>query len=145
MNAVGLDYRLVYPMFALVVLTAIVLAILFRSRVRAVRQGNISTAYFRVYQGEREPEQAAKASRHFSNLFEAPTLFYVACLTGLITHDGSVWLLCLAWAYVIARTAHAIIHLGRNRLRQRIPAYFVGWIVLAIMWVHVVVHAALAH
>lgn len=69
------DAALVFPMLALVVLTAAVLGILFSRRTRAVSQGRVSTRYFRSYQGEVEPEDAATASRHFSNLFEAPVLF----------------------------------------------------------------------
>jgi len=135
------DFRLLYPMFALFVLTAIVLVILFRSRVSAVRLGAVSAKYFRIYQGEAEPEAAAKASRHFSNLFEAPTLFYAACLAAMVTHDGSLMLLILAWAYVAARVVHALIHLGGNRLRHRIKAYFSGWIVLGGMWLQIAWHA----
>ena len=36
---------LVYPMTAMVLLTAAVLAILFRSRVRAVREGKVTARY----------------------------------------------------------------------------------------------------
>ena len=35
------DYSLVYPMFALVLLSMIVLGVLFRRRVRAVREGRV--------------------------------------------------------------------------------------------------------
>lgn len=139
------EYRLVYPMFALVLLTGTVLVILFRSRVRAVQQGSVSSKYFRIYQGEVEPEQSAKASRHFSNLFEAPTLFYAACLAGLGTHDGAGLLLVLAWLYVAVRVVHAAVHLGGNRLRHRMRAYFAGWLVLVAMWLQVVAHVALTH
>lgn len=137
-------YSLVYPMFALVLLSATVLGILFRSRVRAVRQGKVSTRYFRIYQGEVEPEETAKPARHFSNLFEAPTLFYAACLAAMITHDTGAVVLVLAWLYVAARLAHAYIHLGKNRLGRRINAYFAGWLVLLALWVHVVIHVTLA-
>ena len=41
---------MIYPMFAMVVLTAVVLVTLFRSRVAAVRQGRIPLAYFGIYQ-----------------------------------------------------------------------------------------------
>jgi hypothetical protein len=139
------EFRLVYPMFALVLLAATVLVILFRSRVRAVRQGSISSKYFRIYQGAVEPEQSAKASRHFSNLFEAPTLFYAACLAGLVTHDGSGLLLVLAWLYVALRVVHAVVHLGGNRLRHRMGAYFAGWLVLLAMWLQVMAHVAVTH
>ena len=137
------EYRLVYPMFALVLLTGTVLIILFRSRLRAVQQGSVSSKYFRLYQGEVEPEQSAKASRHFSNLFEAPTLFYAACLAGLGTHDGAGLLLVLAWLYVALRVVHAAVHLGGNRLRHRMRAYFAAWLVLVAMWLQVVAHVTL--
>lgn len=137
-------YALVYPMFALVVLTATVLVILFRSRVRAVRAGKVSARYFRIYQGEVEPEETAKPARHFSNLFEAPVLFYAACLAAMVTHDTGGLALVLAWLYVAARAAHAYIHLRRNRLGRRINAYFAGWLVLMGLWIHVVVHVAVS-
>lgn len=126
---------LILPMFAMVLLTATVLVILFRSRVAAVRQNRISAKYFRTYQGEVEPESMAKPARHFSNLFEAPTLFYAACLAAMVTGQVGTTMVTLAWAYVAARVVHAWIHLGGNRLRLRMPAYFAGWLVLLAMWV----------
>jgi hypothetical protein len=133
---------LVYPMAAMVLLTVVVLVRLFRSRVAAVRGGRIEAAYFRLYQGGDEPEVTRKLSRHFTNLFEAPTLFYVACLAGMFMGvTGPVFSL-LAWGYVAARAAHAFIHLGGNRLRKRILAYFVSWVFLVAMWVTLVIVAA---
>jgi len=126
---------LIYPMFAMVLLTATVLVVLFRSRVRAVRENRISAKYFRIYQGEVEPESTAKPARHFSNLFEAPTLFYAACLAAMVTGETGMAMVTLAWAYVAARVVHAWVHLGSNRLRPRIRAYFAGWLVLLAMWV----------
>jgi hypothetical protein len=100
-----------------------------------VRENSISVKYYRIYQGEVEPESTAKPARHFSNLFEAPTLFYAACLTAMVTGQTGIAIVALAWAYVIARLAHAWIHLRGNRLRLRIRAYFAGWLVLLAMWV----------
>ena len=144
MNADRLS--LVYPMFAMVLLTAVVLVMLFRRRVQAVSEGLIHTAYYRIYQdqGVPEPESAAKAARHFSNLFEAPTLFYVACLAAMLTQRSGTAMLILAWCYVVARIAHAGIHLGPNKLRWRIRAYFVSWVILMAMWVDLIAGVALA-
>jgi hypothetical protein len=125
-------------MFAMVLLTAFVLATLFRSRVGAVRQGLVSAAYFRIYQGEPEPESSAKRSRHFTNLFEAPVLFYVVCLAAMITHFTGIAMQVLAWIYVAARVVHAYVHLGRNRLRHRMRAYFFSWGVLLAMWLYLI-------
>ena len=129
---------MIYPMFAMVVLTAAVLVTLFRSRVGAVRQGLVSAAYFRIYQGEVEPESTAKPARHFANLFEAPVLFYVVCLAAMSTHFTGVAMQVLAWIYVAARVMHAYVHLGGNRLRRRIRAYFFSWLVLMAMWIYLV-------
>jgi hypothetical protein len=133
---------LVYPMFAMVVLSAVVLVILFRGRVSAVKAGRVSAQYFRLYQGEVEPEASAKASRHFSNLFEAPTLFYAGCLVAMLAGDTGPSLVVIAWLYVATRLAHAYVHLGGNRLRKRMRVYFVSWFVLLALWLHVVVYAA---
>lgn len=127
--------NMIYPMFAMVLLTATVLTILFRSRVRAVRENQVTAKYFRIYQGEVEPESIAKPARHFSNLFEAPTLFYAACLAAMVTGRTGTAIVVLAWAYVAARVVHAYIHLGSNRLRPRIRAYFASWLVLLAMWI----------
>ncbi len=129
---------MIYPMFAMVLITFGVLLTLFRSRVRAVRQGQVTTAYFKTYQGEAEPDSSAKAARHFTNLFEAPTLFYVVCLAAMITHLTGFVMQLLAWVYVAARLAHAVVHLGSNRLRSRVRVYFFSWIVLLAMWIYLV-------
>jgi len=137
------DYQLIYPMFALVLLTMVVLVTLFRRRMRAVHEGKVSMGYFGIYQGGGEPEESAKAARHFSNLFEAPTLFYAGCLAAMVTQDAGIAVQVLAWIYVAARVVHAIIHLGGNRIGQRIRAYFVGWLAIVALWIQVVAHVAL--
>ncbi|MEZ5565331.1 MAG: MAPEG family protein [Gammaproteobacteria bacterium] len=133
---------LVYPMFAMVLLTVVVLGILFRSRVRAVRSNQVTMKYFRTFQGEVEPESTAKPARHFSNLFEAPMLFYAACLAAMLTRQTGLTIVLLAWAYVVLRIIHAWIHLGGNRVRYRMRAYFAGWVVLLALWIAVVAGVA---
>jgi hypothetical protein len=138
------ESSLIYPMFAMVLLTVVILAGLFRSRVQAVKDGQVSAAFFRTYQGEVEPELSAKLSRQFNNLFEAPVLFYVACLAAMVTHQVTLPFLLLAWGYVIARVLHAYIHVGGNRLGKRIKAYMLSWLVLLLMWVYLVVLITMA-
>lgn len=135
------DAVLVYPMFAMFVLTAVVLGILFNRRVQAVRGKQVPLAYFSTYQGV-EPETTAQASRHFVNLFEAPVLFYVACVTAIATHQATLPVVLLAWAYVLARLLHSWIHLGANRIGSRMRAYFISWLVLAALWLTLVAQIA---
>ena len=136
-------FSLVYPMLAMVLLTVAVLVLLFRSRVRMVREGLAPVSYFRTFQGSVEtPEYSLKPNRHFVNLFEAPTLFYAGCLAAMVTGVTGTWVVALAWAYVAMRYLHAFIHLGGNRVRYRMRAYFVGWICLLALWITVAVGVA---
>jgi hypothetical protein len=137
------ELSLVYPMLALVLLTFGVLIVLFRSRVRLVREGLAPVSYFRLFQGSPEPEFAAKPARHFSNLFEAPTLFYAGCLTAMVTGVTGTAVVALAWGYVAMRYVHAFVHLGGNRVRHRMRAYFASWLLLLAMWILVAVTVAM--
>ena len=136
------EFSLVYPMFAMVVLTFGVLVALFRSRAGFVRDGTLSAAYFKTYQKGVEPEASAKLARHFTNLFEAPVLFYAACLAAMVVGQTSLFVNVLAWLYVALRCAHAFIHTGANTLNHRIAAYFSSWAVLILMWASIAMAVA---
>ena len=129
-----MNFELVYPMAAMVVLTFGVLIALFRARVRAVRAGEVSTGFFKTYQEGGEPRHTAQLSRQVVNLFETPVLFYVACVTAMVTGLASTVMLVLAWLYVGLRIAHAWVHTGSNKLGPRMRTYFASWLVLLGMW-----------
>ena len=135
---------LIYPMFAMVLLTGTTLILLFRGRLKAVKEGKVTPKYFQIYQGEVEPAATAQRARHFVNLFEAPTLFYAACLAAMATGQTGLTTVVLAWAYVVARFVHSYIHLGGNVLQARIGAYFTSWTVLIALWTWLVVGVATA-
>jgi hypothetical protein len=130
----GRTMSVIYPMFAMFVLMAIVLVRLFAARVSAVRHGEVDVGFYRLYQGALEPARSAAVARHFANLFEAPVLFYAVCLAALATHRDTPVLVLLAWCYVVARVVHALVHLTGNRIRWRIRAYMASWLVLAALW-----------
>jgi hypothetical protein len=136
------ELSLIYPMLAMVLLTFVVLIVLFRSRMRMVREGHAPVSYFRLFQGSPEPEFAAKPARHLANLFEAPTLFYAGCLAAMVAGITGTAVIALAWGYVAARLVHAAVHLGGNRLRHRMRAYAVSWLLLLAMWVYVAIGVA---
>jgi hypothetical protein len=129
-----MTFELVYPMAAMVLLTFTVLIAMFRSRVRAVRAGEANAGYYKTYQEGTEPRETAQLSRHLVNMFESPTLFYAACIAGIVTGQNAALLIVLAWVYVALRAAHAVIHTGSNRLPPRIRVYFSSWLVLLGMW-----------
>lgn len=139
-----MNIELVYPMAAMVLLTFVVLVRLFLSRVHAVRTGGVAVGFYKTYQEGSEPRETAQLSRHLVNLFESPTLYYVACLAGMLIGGNRAALLVLAWLYVALRVMHAIIHTGRNKLQPRMRVYFASWLVLLSMWAILVFEVATA-
>jgi len=133
---------LVYPMFAMVLLTLGTLLVLFRTRSRFVREKKIDARFFSTYQDGQEPEASAKLARHFSNLLEAPTLFYAGCLAAMVSGQATPLVVYIAWAYVAARLVHSFIHTGKNTLLPRIGAYFSSWAILVLMWICITVGVA---
>jgi len=129
-----MNFDLVYPMAAMVLLTFVVLIKMFRARVRAVQAGEADAGYYKTYQEGKEPREVAQFSRHLVNMFESPTLFYAACIAGMVTGQNATILAVLAWVYVAMRAIHAYIHTGSNRLPPRIKIYFSSWLVLLGMW-----------
>ena len=125
---------IILPMFAMVIVTLSVLTLLFRSRVASVKRGDIQPGFYKVYQGGHEPEYSAKLSRHLINIFEAPTLFYAVCIVGLAMGTATTTFQVLAWVYVAVRSLHAFIHIGANKIQNRIRIYMTGWVVLVALW-----------
>jgi len=131
---------MIYPIFAMFFLTLTVLVLLFKARVMATRRKLVSPAYFLTYStNEREPETSLAMSRNFTNLFEAPVLFYVVCIAIIVTNAENLILVGLAWAYVIARVIHSLIHTGSNNLPWRIIVYMVSWVFLTALWIGLLV------
>jgi len=129
-----MNLELIYPMAAMVLLTFLVIAKTFFARVQAVKAGETDAGYFKTYQEGRESRKGAQMSRNVINLFEAPTLFYAACITAMVAGGNTELLVTLAWVYVATRVLHTYIHIGSNKIQARIAAYFSGWLVLLGMW-----------
>ena len=122
------------PVFTLVMWTFAVMTLLFLSRVRGVKTGQVRLRYFKALQGD-IPEKLATLGRHFANLFELPVLFYAVtiALFALQRVDGLYLGLC--WAFVISRLVHGLIHITYNHILHRLLAYFTGAILLMIVWI----------
>jgi len=134
-----MNFHLIYPMFAMVLLTFVVGTIALAARVRAARKKDVSMKYFKLMDGE-APEYMIKPIRHFNNLFETPILFYAGCFSAILTQAVDLPMMILAWAYVALRVAHALIHIGPNKVMPRMFAFLGSFAVILTMWILVVVH-----
>lgn len=90
------------------------------------------------------PERARQLSNAFDNQFQLPVLFYVAGILALV-FGPTLFELLLAWAFVLSRIVHAVIHATDNHVIRRFFAYLVGLSILGLFWldlcVRLVLHA----
>ena len=125
---------ILYPLFCMVLLTAVALFRLGYLRYTAVARRQVDPKFYRTYQGSAEPDRVAATSRHVINLFETPVLFYAAVLLALQTGRAGAFLVGLAWSYVTLRAAHSWIHLTFNSVIWRFRVFIMSWLVLLSMW-----------
>jgi hypothetical protein len=136
---------ILYPVFVQVLLTLTVYALLGVARTRAIstmdrQRGNPDLALGQV----QWPEDANKRANNQRNQFELPVLFYAVVAFALITKGADYIMLVLAWLFVLTRILHATIHIGPNKVRWRSPAFALGLIIVAIMWIKLFLHVATA-
>jgi hypothetical protein len=132
------NLQLIYPMFALVLLTFCVMLLSFRQRVNAVKKG-MSARYFKTYTEGTAPESLIKTDRHFINLFEVPVLFYAGCLAAMMVPVTGPVVLATAWLFVAARVVHAYIHIGPNKIFPRMSIHMVACATVLALWIQIVI------
>lgn len=127
-----------YPIMAMMLLSHVVTVILYQRRVNAVREG-LNPAYFRFNRGVKLPDELMTAEQHYQNIHEMPVLFYVTSILIYLSAAVTNMTVLLAWCYVGARLAHALIHIGTNKLLWRRNAFSLSFLILVLMWIGMVV------
>jgi hypothetical protein len=134
---------ILYPVFVQVLLVFTVATLMAVARARAIaakdrQRGNPDLPRGAIVWSE----DAAKRAANYSNQFELPVLFYAVVAFALIAKGADLLMVVLAWLFVLSRIVHAAIHVGPNKLRWRTPAFAVGFVILAIMWIKLFLHVA---
>jgi hypothetical protein len=134
---------ILYPVFVQVLLVLVVGTLMGIARVRAVGAMNRQRGSPDLAMGRVEwPDDAAKRAASFRNQFELPILFYAVVAFALITKGADTFMIVLAWLFVLTRIVHAAIHIGPNKVRWRSPAFTLGFVIVAIMWIKLALHVA---
>jgi hypothetical protein len=121
------------PLFVQVGLTLVLLMRLGLVRYRAVREREVAVADIALGQ-KAWPPKIVQLGNCFDNQFQLPVLYYLLTALALILHKGDLLFLVLAWAFVLSRIVHAIIHTGSNTVLRRFQVYVIGVVVLTMMW-----------
>jgi hypothetical protein len=125
-----------WPAAAQALLTVVILLSMGPVRARSMRENR--TTYDDIALGQPAwSETATKFSNNYKNQFELPVLFYAVCALALAAKVVDPLLVGLAWAFVAARVAHALIHVTYNKVPHRATAFFVSIVLVIAMWLSV--------
>lgn len=134
MTPLNFDMAMLWPITVIVALSFISAIRLLSLRIPALRNRTMKLSFYETYRDGAEPDHIAAATRHYTNLFETPMLFYLGCLVaGILGPASSLTLFC-AWAFVVLRVTQSIIHLTSNIVKLRAYAFFSSMAFLLALW-----------
>lgn len=136
------EASMLYPMFAMVMLTLIVGIITVKVRFASVKNREVAIKYYSLMEGENIPDIITKTTRHLNNQFEVPVLFYVVATLYISLGLESSLANIIAWAFVISRYIHSYIHLTYNHIIHRMVAFWVAFVCVIALWVNLMIKQA---
>ena len=131
---------ILFPTFAMVLITLFISIRGTILRHKAVLKDGLNPRFFKHNRGGKPPEYLLRSEDHYVNIYEQPVLFYVVCILIYITGQLDLNLLILAWAYIVTRVIHAIVHLRYNKIIWRRNAFYFSSIVLFTLWGYLFAH-----
>jgi hypothetical protein len=132
-------------LLAVFVMVGLTLVLLFWTgfiRVRAIKRGEVRMGDIAL--GQNWPPRVQQISNAYHNQFQLPVLFYILVAFALITRKADLLFVVMAWMFVVARLAHAAIHVTSNYVPNRFYAFTVGAVILGLMWIIFAVRILLA-
>jgi hypothetical protein len=122
------------PLFVEVLLTFALMFWMARSRIGALKAGQVKMGDVALGQTNWPPRVQAITNSYHSQ-FQLPVLFYVLTVLAMFTHQADYLFVVMAWLFVLSRFVHVYIHTGTNYVRHRFNAFAVGAFILLLMWV----------
>ena len=126
------------PLLAQVLLTFLVWATLYITRLSEIRRKSIDPQQLssRIALQQLLTSSAGPAN-NFNNLLEMPVLFYLAVVLSLVFMIQDDVLVQLAWVYVALRAVHSLVHCTYNRVLHRFTVYLGSCLILLLMWLRI--------
>ncbi len=130
--------ELIFPMATYVLFMWIATVHMFRTRVSAIKGGQVHPKYYKAQLGEPPSEKVVLVGRHYDNQFQVPLLFLITCAVFIELGQANQLTVLLAWLFVVSRGIHSWILLGRNVLQRRVAAFALGWLIILALWIQLV-------
>ena len=86
------------------------------------------------------PDSVRLVSNNISNNFEAPVLFYAACIATYLLGAAGSLAVGLAYVFVISRAVHSWVHVNSNTVPVRMKAFAVGLLCILVLVVQTLIH-----
>ncbi len=131
------------PVFVMVALTFVLLFSAGIARARALRAGEVREKDIALREPN-WPERPTQLINAYQNQLELPVLYYLVVVAAFFSANMTGPMLALSWAFVVARLAHAAVHVTSNRLRLRFMTFVAGLVILMAMWALFLVQLLLA-
>lgn len=135
------------PVFVLVGWTLIMLAWMAAVRLPYIASQVGKSAEWGAETGERTaelgammPKQIQWKADNYNHLLEQPTAFYAVAIGSAMLGLGMGLNLYLAWAYVVLRILHSLIHATVNKVPLRFGIFLISTLCLLVMTVNALVH-----
>jgi hypothetical protein len=127
--------ELALPMLAMMVLTLLVWLYMFVVRVGFAQKNKLDIEQFKTPADVQAliPGDESASSNNFKNLFELPVIFYALCLYLTVTLQVDSFYVNCAWAFVVLRVLHSLIHCSYNKVAHRFAVYILSSIALWVM------------
>ncbi len=122
------------PLFVEVLLTFALMIWMARSRIGALKAGQVKMGDVALGQTN-WPPRTQQISNCYHNQFQLPVLYYVLTILAIVTKHADYLFVIMAWLFVLSRYAHAYVHCTSNYVRHRFNAFLVGALILLAMWV----------
>jgi hypothetical protein len=123
-----------WPVICQVLLTLLVAVRMYMVRVTELRARLVNPQSLATSREAAVHLENVAAADNFRNLFELPVLFFVICPALYATGHVTSLQLGLAWAFVLFRCAHSLIHVTYNRVMHRFRVYLLGMACVFAMW-----------
>jgi hypothetical protein len=137
---VSLDKLLFFLVFIYYAFIVGLLIFMFLHRKKAVTTGQIRMGYFKTYSNG-GTDYLVVLQNHFNNQFQVPILFFITCIVAKLFHTISEFTIVLASLFIMSRWFHSYIHLTSNHLIKRASSYFVGLVIMILMWLEILLRA----
>ncbi len=120
------------PLLVQISLTLIMFILLAVRKSAAVKTGEIDRQKAALDNSAWNKE-VVLVSNNIANQFQTPVLFYLLVIFFLVTNSVSSLVIWLAWAYVITRIIHALVHVTTNYIPHRLGVFTLGVLILLVM------------